>query len=136
MQRSRKTVLASGPTDSATTSGVSTPNGAAPTKKAKPKGKPRETKKYLENSTNVLMDLRKAASHPMLFRTLFTDAMLTDMTNNLLKEADFRKRGAVFQYVKEDMEVMTDSELQYFCGTYKVGLFSCFLMHAGWISWQ
>lgn len=119
MQRSRKTVLASGPTDSATTSGVSTPNGAAPTKKAKPKGKPRETKKYLENSTNVLMDLRKAASHPMLFRTLFTDAMLTDMTNNLLKEADFRKRGAVFQYVKEDMEVMTDSELQYFCGTYK-----------------
>ena len=77
-------------------------------------------KLYLENSANVLMDLRKAASHPMLFRTLFTDSTLTSITKLLLKEPDFRKRGAVAQYVKEDMEVMTDAELQAFCATYKV----------------
>ena len=77
-------------------------------------------KMYLENSTNVLMDLRKAALHPMLFRTLFTDRILTGMAKQLMKESDFQKRQAVFQYVKEDMEVMTDAELQVFCGSYKV----------------
>ena len=77
-------------------------------------------KVYLENSTNVLMDLRKAASHPMLFRARFTDDVLSGITKQLLKEPDFRKRGAVFELVKEDMSVMTDAELQVFCATYKV----------------
>ncbi|KAJ3533274.1 hypothetical protein NM688_g7306 [Phlebia brevispora] len=76
-------------------------------------------KLYVENSSNVLMDLRKAASHPMLFRRRFTDDVLTSITRVLLKEPDFRKRGALFELVKEDMEVMTDSELQAFCNTYK-----------------
>jgi SWI/SNF-related matrix-associated actin-dependent regulator 1 of chromatin subfamily A len=114
LQRSRKMVLELAP--SAGTSGASTPVTKSK-KVAKPK--PTQAKKYLENSTNVLMDLRKAASHPMLFRTRFSDSILTNMTNQLLKEPDFKKRKAEFQYVKEDMEVMTDSELQYFCGTYK-----------------
>lgn len=93
--------------------------GSKAPKKTKANAKSKE-KKYLENTSNVLMDLRKAASHPMLFRTQFTDSVLSKLTNVLLKEPDFRKRGAVAQYVKEDMEVMTDSELQVFCGTYKV----------------
>jgi len=67
----------------------------------------------------VLMELRKAASHPMLFRKLYTDQNLTSITKVLLKEPDFKKRGAVFQYVKEDMEVMTDAELQFFCQGYR-----------------
>jgi SWI/SNF-related matrix-associated actin-dependent regulator 1 of chromatin subfamily A len=66
------------------------------------------------------MDLRKGALHPMLFRTLFTDEILTGMTRQLLKEPDFKKRGALFELVKEDMTVMTDAELQLFCATYKV----------------
>ena len=77
-------------------------------------------KLYVENSSNVLMDLRKAASHPMLFRRRFTDEILSSMAKVLLKEPDFKKRGALFDLVKEDMEVMTDSELQAFCLTYKV----------------
>ncbi|KAL4078452.1 SNF2 family N-terminal domain-containing protein [Scleroderma yunnanense] len=116
LQRSRKTILEVG-TNTPSTSGTSTPNGTAkPGKKSKavrPKGK------YAENSTNVLMDLRKAALHPMLFRKLFTDQILTSMTKVLLKEPDFKKRGALFEYVKEDMEVMTDAELQFFCQGYK-----------------
>lgn len=100
---------------------VEDPNGGTKQLAKKGKGNPRgKEKKYLENTSNVLMDLRKAASHPMLFRTHFTDAKLTTMTRLLLKEPDFRKRGAVYEYVKEDMEVMTDSELQLFCRTYKV----------------
>ena len=117
LKRSRKTVY-----------DVVEPDGsqpAAPDSKAKAtkKGRPNPRSKeklYLENSSNVLMDLRKAASHPMLFRSRFSDETLSAMARLLLKEPDFRKRGAVFDYVKEDMEVMTDAELQAFCQTYKV----------------
>ncbi|KAJ4467937.1 SNF2 family DNA-dependent ATPase [Lentinula edodes] len=80
---------------------------------------PAKEKQYLENSANVLMDLRKAALHPMLFRSRFTDDILSSITKQLLKEPDFKKRGALFEIVKEDMSVMTDAELQHFCGLYK-----------------
>ncbi|KAG2148382.1 SNF2 family N-terminal domain-containing protein [Suillus cothurnatus] len=118
LQRSRKTILdAEGATPDA--SGTTTPvtNGKAVKKKTK--ANPRAKDKYLENSSNVLMDLRKAASHPMLFRKLFDDQALTAIAKQLLKEPEFKKRGAVFEYIKEDMEVMTDAELQFFCQGYK-----------------
>jgi SWI/SNF-related matrix-associated actin-dependent regulator 1 of chromatin subfamily A len=115
LRRSRKTVmdLAEDPSDSAETK---------PGKKAPKKGKAnaRKEKQYVENSANVLMDLRKAASHPMLFRSLFTDETVTSIARVLLKEPDFRSRGAILQYVREDLEVMTDSELQVYMATYKV----------------
>jgi len=119
LQRSRKTILDAEDT-TPDASGTSTPvtNGKAVKKKTK--ANPRVKDKYLENSSNVLMDLRKAASHPMLFRKLFDDETLTSIAKQLLKEPEFKKRGAVFQYVKEDMEVMTDAELQLFCKSYKV----------------
>jgi SWI/SNF-related matrix-associated actin-dependent regulator of chromatin subfamily A containing DEAD/H box 1 len=116
MQRSRKTVLDATPP----VSGQSTPLDTHATSKKKGTQQKSKAKAYLENSTNVLMDLRKAASHPMLFRNLFTDSILSSITKQLLKEPDFRKRGALFDIVKEDMSVMTDAELQVFCATYKV----------------
>ncbi|KAF7361843.1 ATP-dependent helicase fft2 [Mycena venus] len=91
--------------------------GKASKKKGRPPAGPKKT--YLESSSNILMDLRKGALHPMLFRTHFTDEILTGMTKQLLKEPDFKKRGALFELVKEDMTVMTDAELQFFCTTYK-----------------
>ena len=115
LRRSRKTVmdLTEEPSDSAE---------ARSGKKAPKKGKAtaRKEKQYVENSANVLMDLRKAASHPMLFRSLFTDEIVTSIAKVLLKEPDFKSRGAVFQYVREDLEVMTDSELQVYMASYKV----------------
>ncbi|KAJ3748791.1 SNF2 family N-terminal domain-containing protein [Lentinula detonsa] len=117
LQRSRKTVLESEtPVDSAATSDTNG-RGKAP-KKTRPPAKAKE-KQYLENSANVLMDLRKAALHPMLFRSRFTDDTLSSIAKQLLKEPDFKKRGALFEIVKEDMSVMTDAELQHFCGMYK-----------------
>ena len=120
LRRSRKTVmdLTEEPSDSAETK---------PAKKAPKKGKTngRKEKQYVENSANVLMDLRKAASHPMLFRSLFTDETVTSIARVLLKESDFKSRGAVLQYVREDLEVMTDSELQVYMATYKVCGTSC-----------
>lgn len=122
LQRSRKTVLEV-ESNTPSTSGTSTPNDTVQSGKKKPAKTPRPKDKYAENSSNVLMELRKAASHPMLFRKLYTDQILTSITKLLLKEADFKKRGAVFQYVKEDMEVMTDAELQFFCQGYKVCIY-------------
>ncbi len=120
LQRSRKTIF------DLETNGAETPDLLATNSRGKPaKKKTRATartkdKMYLENSSNVLMDLRKASSHPMLFRRRFADDKLSAMTKLLLREPDFKKRGALFEFVKEDMEVMTDSELQSFCATYKV----------------
>jgi SWI/SNF-related matrix-associated actin-dependent regulator 1 of chromatin subfamily A len=123
LKRSRKTILAVSEETDVTSNGRSKP----PKKKAKPVGKPRDTV-YAENSANVLMDLRKAASHPMLFRNRFTDSILSSITKQLLKEPDFKKRGALYELVKEDMSVMTDAELQVFCATYKVCI-SCPVLH-------
>lgn len=119
LQRSRKTILEA-ESNTPSTSGTSTPNGTLKSGSKKLAKTPRPKDKYAENSSNVLMELRKAASHPMLFRKLYTDQILTSVTKLLLKEPDFKKRGAVFQYVKEDMEVMTDAELQFFFQGYKV----------------
>jgi SWI/SNF-related matrix-associated actin-dependent regulator of chromatin subfamily A containing DEAD/H box 1 len=120
LRRSRKTIFDI--TEDPTVEAASTVKSKAKTAK-KPKNSTRQKDKmFLENSTNVLMDLRKAASHPMLFRRLYTNDALVSIAKLLLKEPEFKKRGAVFDYVKEDMEVMTDSELQVFCETYRVGL--------------
>lgn len=121
LQRSRKTLLdAPTPADTGTPEDTSATNGRGKAVKKKPKASARpKDKVYLENSSNVLMDLRKAASHPMLFRTRFTDDVLSGITRQLLKEPDFKKRGALFDLVKEDMSVMTDAELQIFCASYK-----------------
>ena len=121
LQRSRKTIIEKADKPSTDTEDAGQPNGRAKGTKKKPKANNKEKNKvYLENSTNVLMDLRKAASHPMLFRTKFTDDALSGITKQLLKEPDFKKRGAIFDLVKEDMSVMTDAELQVYCATYKV----------------
>ncbi|CAL1706892.1 unnamed protein product [Somion occarium] len=119
LRRSRKTVFDE-ETPNATDSAETSSNGA----KKGPKKKTRATarmkdKMYVENSSNVLMDLRKAALHPMLFRRRFTDEVLSSMTKALLKEPDFKKRGALYDLVKEDLSLMTDSELQAFSQTYK-----------------
>ncbi|KAI0930414.1 hypothetical protein AcV5_007137 [Taiwanofungus camphoratus] len=117
LQRSRKTIFDVA-TNNTESSGTPVTGRGKPGRKTRANARTKD-KMYLENSSNVLMDLRKAASHPMLFRERFTDETLTSITKLLLKEPDFKKRGAIFQYVKEDMEVMTDAELQMFCATYK-----------------
>ncbi|KAG6832596.1 hypothetical protein H0H92_014432 [Tricholoma furcatifolium] len=117
LQRSRKTILVEPLTEGESSTQLS--NGRKPSKKKSHTNGRTKEKMYSENSSNVLMDLRKAASHPMLFRTLFTDTILSGITKQLLKEPDFKKRGALFDLVKEDMSVMTDAELQVFCATYK-----------------
>lgn len=108
LQRSRKTVQTLGDESQ-----------SAPEVKTKGKAKGRSKLGAMsgDTSSNVLMDLRKAASHPMLFRRLFDDAKLKVMAKHCLKEPEFCESN--YNYVVEDMEVMTDAELQYFCKKYK-----------------
>lgn len=110
LQRSRKAVL-----DATTTPPSDT------TTNGKVKQRPRNTKKSKDASANVLMDLRKAASHPMLFRRLFDDAAIKVMARQCMKEPEFS--GSNYNFIVEDMEVMTDAELQAFSLKYKVGRF-------------
>ncbi|KAF8521260.1 SNF2 family N-terminal domain-containing protein [Hysterangium stoloniferum] len=109
LQRSRKAVL------EATV--VTTSGDVVGDNTGKGKKRPRETKKAKDTSTNVLMDLRKAASHPMLFRRLFDDSMIKVMARQCMKEPDFCDSN--YHLIVEDMEVMTDAELQAFSLKFK-----------------
>ncbi|KIJ49366.1 hypothetical protein M422DRAFT_246455 [Sphaerobolus stellatus SS14] len=86
-------------------------------KKAKGKKSAAAKKAAKDTSSNVLMDLRKAASHPMLFRRLFDDDLVKVLAKQCMKEPEFMESN--YNYIVEDMEVMTDAELQAFCLKYK-----------------
>jgi SWI/SNF-related matrix-associated actin-dependent regulator of chromatin subfamily A containing DEAD/H box 1 len=116
LQRSRKAVLEV----TATLSPDTLVNG-------KGKKGPRDAKRPKDTSTNVLMDLRKAASHPMLFRRLFDDAVIKVMAKQCMKEPEFS--GSNYDFIVEDMEVMTDAELQAFSLKYKVGGASIYILY-------
>ncbi|KAI9806845.1 MAG: hypothetical protein M1833_002502 [Piccolia ochrophora] len=62
---------------------------------------------------NAIMQLRKAAIHPLLFRRLFDDTTIRMMAKDCLKEAELsdRDENAVF----EDMEWFSDFQLHTFC---------------------
>lgn len=81
-------------------------------------GKKKVTAKNSQSSSNVLMDLRKASNHPMLFRRIFNDKMLRLMSKDCLKEDEFLDRDP--EIIFEDMQVMTDFELDRLCRTYRV----------------
>jgi len=55
------------------------------------------------SSSNILMDLRKASLHPMLFRRLFDDAKVNVMARHCLSEPEFAQSN--YELVVEDMQV-------------------------------
>ncbi|GME78530.1 unnamed protein product [Ambrosiozyma monospora] len=73
-------------------------------------------KKDLPKSNNLLMKVRKAAIHPLLFRTFYDNDKLRTMTRQIMKAP--RYLDANPDYIYEDMEVMTDFELNGLCRTF------------------
>src|SRR5258708_12947845 len=73
------------------------------TKKAKAKSK-KPLLKSATSTAHVLMDLRKAACHPMLFRQRFDDKILKLMAKQCLAEPEFY--DSEYALVLEDMEVV------------------------------
>ncbi len=83
------------------------------------------------SSTNIMMALRKAAMHPLLFRTIYTDAKLRKMSRVCLKEKKLENSDA--DAVFEDMEVMSDFQLHKLCEEYPTTL-SRFRLDGDWMN--
>lgn len=86
-------------------SGTSTPGTSTRESSVVPKG----SNKF----KNSLMQLRKAAIHPMLFRRFYDEDKLKVMAKDIMKEE--RYATANEEYIYEDMEVMNDLELTRLC---------------------
>ncbi|WAR61445.1 hypothetical protein PtB15_12B130 [Puccinia triticina] len=81
-------------------------------------GKKSPGKKAIANSTtNVLMELRKVSNHPLLFRRQYDETMLRKIAKGCLNEVSFFDCSV--DLIVEDLEVMSDYEIDYFCGQYK-----------------
>lgn len=75
-------------------SGTNTPIEAPAPKKRGKAAAAKTGKPVQENTTsNILMSLRKAANHPMLFRRLYDDKKIRQMAKDCLKEPEFADRN-------------------------------------------
>ena len=86
-----------------------TKNGSGPGAKAKTGAAKAKQKIGVMSSgsgANVLMDLRKAASHPLLFRKKYSDAIVKKLAKELLNTPKWCDAG--YDYVVEDLEVSCD----------------------------
>jgi SWI/SNF-related matrix-associated actin-dependent regulator 1 of chromatin subfamily A len=76
--------------------------------KAKSKAKKNQAKQKASASSNILMDLRKAALHPLLFRKIYDDKVIRKMARDCMKEEEFMT--SEYDLIVEDMEVRRNSE--------------------------
>lgn len=67
----------------------------------------------IPTSSNVLMQLRKAALHPLLFRVRYDDKKLKLMAKAIMNEPEYVEANET--YIYEDMMVMSDFELNNLC---------------------
>ncbi|KAG0164782.1 hypothetical protein DFQ28_009825 [Apophysomyces sp. BC1034] len=83
----------------------------------KKKRKKSETTAQFHNVQNIVIHLRKAADHPLLFRNLYTDEKLKKMSKVIMKEEQYW--DANVDYIYEDMSFMSDFELNRLCLEHK-----------------
>lgn len=70
-------------------------------------------KNPMPSSSNVLMSLRKASLHPLLFRTVYADDKIEKMAKAIMNEPEYVEANR--EYIVEDMKVMSDFELNNLC---------------------
>lgn len=88
-------------------------------------------KKVGNETANVMMSLRKASIHPLLFRRVYNDKILSKMARDCLKEEEFR--NSQYELCLEDMSVMMDFELQRFCERYPATMSKYQLKNDEWM---
>jgi SWI/SNF-related matrix-associated actin-dependent regulator 1 of chromatin subfamily A len=88
-------------------------------------------KKPNKSTSNVMMQLRKAAIHPLLFRTHYSDDKLRKMAKDIMKEDHYKNNcpKAIF----EDMEIMNDMELSKLCRNWPKSLGKYALKKQEWM---
>ncbi|GIY58865.1 hypothetical protein CEXT_191921 [Caerostris extrusa] len=69
------------------------------------------------SGAGMMMQLRRAANHPLLLKRFYDDDKLKKMAKAMLKEPTHREANVT--YVFEDMSVMSDFELHKLCKSYK-----------------
>lgn len=79
-----------------------------------PKDPKERAKIQSSSSKNLIMALRKASIHPLLFRSIYNDKIISKMSDAILDEPDYSENGNR-QYIMEDMSYMTDFELHKLC---------------------
>ncbi|CAI4055690.1 hypothetical protein SUVZ_01G0480 [Saccharomyces uvarum] len=79
-----------------------------------PKDAKERSKIQSSSSKNLIMALRKASLHPLLFRNIYDAKMITKMSDAILDEPAYAENGNR-EYIKEDMSYMTDFELHKLC---------------------
>lgn len=85
----------------------------------------------IASSSNVMMSLRKASMHPLLFRTLYTDDILKEMARKIMKEPEYVSANK--DYIFEDMQVMSDYELNSLCEKFPKTIGSYVLDESKWM---
>lgn len=88
-------------------------------------------KSPVASSSNVMMSLRKASMHPLLFRRLYTDELLETMATKIMKEPEYVSANK--HYIYEDMQVMSDYELNALCAKFPKSLGSYVLEKDKWL---
>jgi SWI/SNF-related matrix-associated actin-dependent regulator of chromatin subfamily A containing DEAD/H box 1 len=71
-----------------------------------------------KDTNNVLMQLRKAASHPLLFRRIYNDKKIGTMAKEIMKEDKFSTPDHTKEAILEDMSYMWDFTLHKLCLEY------------------
>ena len=69
-----------------------------------------------DSSSNILMELRKAANHPLLRRCIYDNDKIKQMAHLVMKESS---PDTVYDYVVEDLSVMSDFQIHKICPLYK-----------------
>ena len=88
-------------------------------------------KKTGSETTYIMTDLRKASIHPLLFRRIYDDGIISKMSKECLKEDEFSASNVDLVY--EDMSVMTDFELHTFCERYPKTMSTHALKKSEWM---
>lgn len=69
-----------------------------------------------DQASNILMRLRKAAIHPMLFRTIYTADKIDALAKDYVKEPQFMDVN--LQHLREDFAINSDAELSQLAAQY------------------
>lgn len=88
-------------------------------------------KRVGNETANVMMSLRKASIHPLLFRRVYDAKTLKRMARDCLKEDEFK--SSEFDLCLEDMSVMMDFELNRFCERYPSTMSKYRLQNEEWM---
>ncbi|KAI8340989.1 SNF2 family DNA-dependent ATPase [Choanephora cucurbitarum] len=81
--------------------------------KEEPKKEKSAMSEQFESMRNIVIHLRKAVDHPLMFRKIYTDSMLREMAKKL--KSDVKYWDSVEEYIYEDMTIMSDFELNSLC---------------------